>query len=418
MTIMRKHFVRWVCLIGLPVLFWFGSTAGALALTSEQQLFNEAWRVVNQAYVDGTFNHQNWWNLREKALKQPLPDRDATYDSIRQMLASLDDPFTRLLPPAQYRSLRTTTAGELTGVGLQITVNTETGNLEVIAPIEGSPAAIAGLQAHDQILQIDDALSANLTLDEAAEKMRGKIGSVVALRVQKFDQGKLNNAETVSLKRNRIEINPVRYETRKTPNGTLGYIRLTQFNANATKEMADAIQQLERQNVKGYVLDLRNNPGGLLQSGVDIADLWLDPTPVVYTVDRHGLLGSFSSVNPALTHKPLVVLVNRGTASASEILAGALQDSGRATLVGEQTFGKGEIQSLFDLSDGAGLAVTIATYETPSHKNINKVGIAPDLKIAQDLIALDVVATESDRQYQAALDQLNQNQVVAGVPSL
>jgi carboxyl-terminal processing protease len=134
-------------------------------------------------------------------------------------------------------------------------------------------------------------------------------------------------------------------------------------------------------------------------------------------VDRHGLLGSFSAVNPALTHAPLTVLVNRGTASASEILAGALQDTGRATLIGEQTFGKGEIQSLFDLSDGAGLAVTIATYETPSHKNINKVGIAPDLNIAQDLIALDAVATKSDRQYQAALDQLNQTQVVAGVPS-
>lgn len=416
---MGKHVVRWICWIGLPIFLWLSLTTGALALTGEQQLFNEAWRVVNQAYVDGTFNHQNWWNLREKALKQPLSDREATYEAIRKMLASLEDPFTRLLPPAQYRSLRTTTAGELTGVGLQITVNTDTKNLEVIAPIEGSPAAIAGLQAHDQILQIDDALSANLTLDEAAEKMRGQLGSTVTLKVQKFRDGALSSAETIPIRRGRIEINPVRFETRKLVDGTsIGYIRLSQFNANATKDMTEAIQRLEQQRVKGYILDLRNNPGGLLQSGIDIADLWLDPSPVVYTVDRHGLLGSFSAVNPALTHAPLVVLVNRGTASASEILAGALQDTGRATLVGEKTFGKGEIQSLFDLSDGAGLAVTIATYETPSHRNINKVGIAPDLSVAQDVMVLDAIASPQDLQYQAALDQLAQYQVVAGASSL
>jgi carboxyl-terminal processing protease len=413
-AIMRKHFVRWICLVSLPVFIWIGTTTSAIAFTSEQQLFNEAWRIVNQAYVDGTFNHQNWWNLREKALKQPLPNREATYQSIRQMLASLEDPFTRLLPPAQYRSLQTTTAGELTGVGLQITLNTETGNLEVIAPIEGSPAAIAGLQAHDQIVQIDDALTANLSLDESAEKMRGKIGSTVALRIQKFVQGP-SALETIEIKRNRIEINPVRIERRETAGGQpVGYIRLSQFNAKATKEMTDAIQRFEAQKVSGYILDLRNNPGGLLQSGIDIADLWLDPMPVVYTVDRHGLLGSFAAVNPALTHKPLIVLVNRGTASASEILAGALQDAGRAKLIGERTFGKGEIQSLFDLSDGSGLAVTIATYETPSHKNINKVGIAPDLNVKQDLTVLEALATPKDAQYLAALDQLSQHQVVAG----
>lgn len=414
-TIMRKQFVRWICLIILPLLFWFGSERVALAFTGEQQLFNEAWRIVNQAYFDGTFNHQNWWNLRERALKQPLPDREATYKSIRQMLASLDDPFTRLLPPAQYRSLQTMTAGELTGVGLQITLDKTTGNLEVIAPIEGSPAAMAGLQARDQILQIDDALTASLSLDEAAEKMRGKIGSTVLLKVQKFQQGGSESVATVAIKRNRIEINPVRVETRKLADGSpVGYIRLSQFNAKAVKEMTEAIRGLERQHVEGYILDLRNNPGGLLQAGIEIADLWLDPVAVVYTVDRHGLLGSFSAVNEAVTHAPLVVLVNRGTASASEILAGALQDSGRAKLVGEKTFGKGEIQSLFDLSDGSGLAVTIATYETPSHRNINKVGIMPDLEIGQELIALEATATSDDPQYQAALEQLSQTQVVAG----
>jgi carboxyl-terminal processing protease len=412
---MKKSLVGIFSLIALQVFLWLSLTPSALALTSEQLLLNEAWRVVNQAYVDGTFNHQNWWQLREKALKQPLQDRDATYSAIRQMLASLDDPFTRLLPPAQYRSLQTSTAGELTGVGLQISMNTDTGNLEVIAPIEGSPAAIAGLQPRDQILKIDDILTSELTLDEAAERMRGVIGSTVVLQIQ--HQGKIGAVETVSLKRDRIAINPVRPEVRKTPEGkSIGYIRLGQFNANAAKEMKDAIQKLEAQHVKGYILDLRNNPGGLLQSGVDIADFWLDPSPIVYTVDRHGVLGSFEDSSPALTHAPLVVLVNRGTASASEILAGALQDTGRARLIGERTFGKGAIQSLFDLSDGSGLAVTIATYETPSHRNINKVGIDPDQTVSLDAATFDGIATESDRQYQAAVNVLAQG--IAGVPSL
>ncbi len=420
---MKKPLVKILCLILLQVIFWSSWAPSALALTSDQMLLNETWKIVNQAYVDGTFNHQNWWQLREKTLKQPLKDRAATYDAIRQMLATLNDPYTRLLQPAQYRSLQTSTSGELTGVGLQIAVNTDTGYLEVISPIEGSPAAIAHLLPRDQILQIDGVLTTDLTLDEAAEKMRGKTGTVVVLEVQhsaKVDS-KAKTIETVALKRDRIEINPVRSEVRKTPDGSpLGYIRLAQFNANATKDLKTAIETLEAQKVKGYILDLRNNPGGLLQAGVEIADLWMDPQPIVYTVDRHGLLGSFEATTPALTQAPMVVLVNRGTASASEILAGALQDTGRATLVGERTFGKGAIQSLFDLSDGSGLAVTIATYETPNHRNINKVGIEPDREVLLEPTATfdGIAGSGSDRQYLAAVEQLTQTQVAASGASL
>jgi carboxyl-terminal processing protease len=420
---MKKPLVKILCLILLQVIFWSGWAPSALALTSDQMLLNETWKIVNQAYVDGTFNHQNWWQLREKTLKQPLKDRAATYDAIRQMLATLNDPYTRLLQPAQYRSLQTSTSGELTGVGLQIAVNTDTGYLEVISPIEGSPAAIAHLLPRDQILQIDGVLTTDLTLDEAAEKMRGKTGTVVVLEVQhsaKVDS-KAKAIETVALKRDRIEINPVRSEVRKAPDGSqLGYIRLAQFNANATKDLKTAIETLEAQKVKGYILDLRNNPGGLLQAGVEIADLWMDPQPIVYTVDRHGLLGSFEATTPALTQAPMVVLVNRGTASASEILAGALQDTGRATLVGERTFGKGAIQSLFDLSDGSGLAVTIATYETPNHRNINKVGIEPDREVLLEPAATfdGIAGSDSDRQYLAAVEQLTQTQVAASGASL
>jgi carboxyl-terminal processing protease len=152
---MKKLFVKLICLMALQVLVWSSWAPAALALTSDQTLLNEAWKIVNQAYVDGSFNHQNWWQLREKTLKQPLKDRAATYEAIRTMLGTLNDPYTRLLQPAQYRSLQTSTSGELTGVGLQIAVNPDTKYLEVISPIEGSPAAIAHLQPRDQILQID-----------------------------------------------------------------------------------------------------------------------------------------------------------------------------------------------------------------------------------------------------------------------
>jgi carboxyl-terminal processing protease len=179
------------------------------------------------------------------------------------------------------------------------------------------------------------------------------------------------------------------------------------------EKLADAINTLVDQGAEGYLLDLRNNPGGLLQAGIEIARLLLSQGTIVFTVNRQGILDSFEAFGQAITDAPLVVLVNEGTASASEILAGALQDNGRATLVGSTTFGKGLIQSLFDLSDGAGLAVTVAKYETPAHHDINKLGITPDRIIASVPLNRDTIATEADPQYEAALEMLSQATVVA-----
>lgn len=399
-------------LIGVLAWAWLGMTPAAWALTNEQKLYNEAWKIVSQSYVDETFNGQNWWNVRQEALRQPLETRTATYDAIQKMLASLGDPFTRLLRPAQYHSLQTSTSGELTGVGLQIATEPETGYLQVIAPIAGSPAAAAGLLPQDKILKIDATPTPELTLDEAAERMRGKVGSTVVLTVI-HPQGNQQPLE-IPVKRDHITLNPVISELQTTAKGEkVGYLRLTQFNAMATDEMHQALSRLEKQGAESYILDLRNNPGGLLQAGVEIAELFMEPGVVVYTVDRQGVLGSFTTTHQPLTNKPLVVLVNQGTASASEILAGALKDTGRAQLVGEQTFGKGSIQSLFDLSDGAGLAVTIAHYETPAHHDINKVGIAPDLRVALTPIAPDQVATDADSQYHAAIELLQSDSITA-----
>lgn len=327
------------------------------------------------------------------------------------MLAHLDDPFTRLMRPDQYHSLQVNTSGELTGVGLQIALDPDTGILTVIAPLEGSPADKMGIRPRDRVLKIDGFSTQNLSLDDAAARMRGPRGTVVTLTLLRDGTG---IEEDVQLVRDRIALNPVSADLRETSNNHhVGYIRLSQFSANATKEVAQAITRLEKQGADSYILDLRNNPGGLLQAGIDIARLWLDSGTIVYTVNRQGVLGSFDASSPAMTHDPLVVLVNKGTASASEILAGALQDNRRALLVGEKTFGKGLIQSLFDLSDGSGLAVTVAKYETPNHTDINKLGIMPDEVISLDSISRFQVGTEADTQYQAALQVLSQPQSIA-----
>jgi carboxyl-terminal processing protease len=426
----------------MVVLLWSSAIAPAYALTEEQKFLSEVWRVVDRSYVDETFNHQNWWVVREKAIKQPLANREQTYAAIQKMLTLLDDPFTRFLKPEQYRSLQTNTSGELTGVGLQIAQDSTTGNLRVIAPIAGSPADRAGIRPADAIIRIDGRETVGLSLDEAAERMRGPSGSHVLLTIVRStvrpDGGTsvgpaaaLNGAEPgatadtgqdseldVDVVRDRIALNPVVADLRlqTQANGTktkVGYIRLSQFNANATSEVARAINQLEKQGAAAYILDLRNNPGGLLQSGVEIARLWLDAGTIVYTVNRQGVLGSFEAAGKALTQDPLVVLVNQGTASASEILAGALKDNHRAQILGEKTFGKGLIQSLFDLSDGSGVAVTVAKYETPAHIDINKLGIAPDVVVPLNSINVSQVGTAADNQYEAALELLTKDSRVA-----
>jgi carboxyl-terminal processing protease len=411
---MRKN-AFWVTLLfGFSLfLFSFGWTQSAAAFTEEQKLLLQSWRLVNQSYLDETFNHQNWWLIRQKYLKKPLANRQETYTAIEEMLATLDEPFTRLLRPEQYHNLQVSTAGELSGIGLQININPETTQLEVVAPIAGSPAEAAGLGPRDRILEIDGVLTSSLTLDEAAARMRGPRGTKVSLTIQPKDA---NDGVTrqVQIVRDRISLSPV-FATldERIPQLAVGYIRLSQFSANAAQEIAHSVANLDKQGAKAYILDLRNNPGGLLQAGIEIARLWIDDGAIVYTVNRQGMLDSFSASGGALTKAPLTVLVNQGTASASEILAGALQDDGRAALVGEKTFGKGLIQSLFELPDGAGLAITVAKYETPSHKDIHKQGIVPDRVVTQDPITYPQIGTEADLQYQAALEVLTGKTILA-----
>ncbi len=329
---MGNTILRVVAIALLSLLFTVGGyQPSAIALTDEQSLIAEVWRIVNRAYLDEGFNGQNWWFVREQFLKQDLTNRRETYEAIRNMVGSLNDPYTRLLPPEQYRSLQTSTAGELTGVGLQIAKDETDQSLLVIAPIEGSPAAAANVQPRDHIVAIDEHPTQGLTLDEAANLMRGPVGTSVVLTIARDTAP----PKTIELIRDVVNLNPVvtRLQT-VSDTLTIGYIRLSQFNANAVSEVAGAIQEFEAQEANAYILDLRNNPGGLLNAGIEIARQWIDEGTIVYTFGRRGLIDTVEATGHALTHDPLVVLVNEGTASASEILAGALQDNRRAQLIG------------------------------------------------------------------------------------
>lgn len=407
---MMKKIFRVILIVFCVLSVWGAGTPSAHAYSEEHRLLSDVWRIVDRAYVDDTFNGQNWWFVRQRALKTSLSNREETYAAIREMLASLGDPFTRFLDPDQYRSLQTSTSGELTGVGLQISQVDETGELRVISPVEGSPADLAGIQPKDRILKIDGVSTTQLSLDEAAERMRGPIGSHVILTVVHGDESPTD----VEITRDRISLNPVYADLHSYDADTdIGYIRLSQFNANATEEVTHAIERLDKQGADAYILDLRNNPGGLLQAGIEIARLWLDQGTIVYTVNRYGIQDSVEASGNALTDAPLAILVNGGTASASEILSGALQDNGRAVLVGERTFGKGLIQSLFNLADGSGLAVTVAKYETPNHTDINQHGIEPDVLVSSEPLSRDKLASSSDQQYAQAVQLLAPDVVLA-----
>jgi carboxyl-terminal processing protease len=245
----------------------------------------------------------------------------------------------------------------------------------------------------------------NKALNKLLNKNNKQPGNQLNAKAGQIDSQIKEQTLDFTIVRDRIEVNPVIAKLNQEKGHKVGYVRLNQFNGNAAAEMKSAIKQMETKGADRYVLDLRGNPGGLLNAGVEIARMWLSKGAIVYTADRNGIQESFAAKGKALTEDPMVVLINGGTASASEILAGALHDNGRATLVGTRTFGKALIQSLINLGDGSGIALTIAKYETPNHTDINKVGIDPDLEFPLNApITREQLGTNEDPQYVAALE--------------
>lgn len=377
---------------------------------SPKELIDEVWQIIDRTYVDATFNQVDWKAVRTEYLDRPYTSQEEAYTAIKEMLGKLEDPYTRFMTPEEFRNMQIDTSGELTGVGIQLSQDEETKELVVVSPIEDTPAFKAGVQSRDVILKIDGASTEGMDVNDAVQLIRGPVGTEVNLTIRRDEK-----VLEFTLTRDRIEIHSVRYEYRQEGATPIGYVRLTQFSANAAPEMQDALQELEQQNVAGYILDLRSNPGGLLKASIDIARMWMGNGTIVSTVNRRGIVHEEAANAHSLTAKPLVVLVDGGSASASEILSGALQDNHRATLVGTQTFGKGLVQSVNRLGDGSGLAVTIAKYLTPSGRDINKLGIEPDIIV--DLTEAqqeelgnnrDLIGTVEDPQYAKALETLQQ----------
>jgi carboxyl-terminal processing protease len=376
---------------------------------SPKEVMDQAWQIVFRDYLDinGKYTPEQWRQLRREVLAKSYGSTKEAYEAIRGMLAGLDDPYTRFMDPREFKEMQIDTSGELSGVGIQLSLDKDTKELVVVSPIEGSPASRAGVQPKDVITAIDGKSTKGMSTEDAVKLIRGQAGTTVTLTLKRKAQ-----VLEVPLTRERIELHAVDHQINTTPDGVkVGYIRLKQFNANATKDMRQAVQELESQGVQGYVLDLRSNPGGLLMASVEIARQWLNEGTIVSTKTRNGITDVKRATGRALTDKPLVVLVNEGSASASEILSGALQDNKRAVLVGQKTFGKGLVQSVRGLSDGSGMTVTIAKYLTPSGRDIHKHGISPDVaakmgELEAQRLRLEDLGTKKDSQYRVAENTL------------
>ena len=373
---------------------------------SYKEVIDHVWQIVYRDFLDssGKFQKSNWINLRKEVLSKTYSDSNEAYDAIRDMLSNLDDSYTRFLEPKEFNQMRIDTSGELTGVGIQIVKDKESDDLIIISPIEGTPAFDAGIKARDKILSIDDISTEGMNIEEAVKLIRGQRGTKVKLEILRGSKSFFK-----ILSREKIEIKSVSSKVNQTKNGLLiGYVRIKQFNANASKETRDAIKDLETKKVAGYVLDLRSNPGGLLESSIDISRHFINKGVIVSTVSKDGLKETKKGNGQALTKKPLVVLVNEGSASASEIVSGAIKDNKRGKLVGKKTFGKGLVQSMRTLVDGSGLTVTVAKYLTPNGTDINKSGIIPDIEVKMNInpILQREIGTRKDKQYRAGEKEL------------
>jgi carboxyl-terminal processing protease len=381
----------------------------ARIMDSPKEVIDQTWQIVFRDYLDvnGKYTPERWRGLRQDVLAKSYPSSKDAYEAIRGMLASLDDPYTRFLDPREFKEMQIDTSGELSGVGIQLSLDKDSKELVVVAPIEGSPASRAGVLPKDVITAIDGKSTKGMSTEDAVRLIRGQEGTRVTLTIRRRSQ-----VLDVALTRERIELQAVDTQINSGPDGVrIGYIRLKQFNANATKDMRKALREMESAGVDGYVLDLRSNPGGLLMASVEIARQWLNEGTIVSTKTRSGITDVKRATGRALTDKPLVVLVNEGSASASEILSGALQDNKRAVLVGQKTFGKGLVQSVRGLSDGSGMTVTIAKYLTPRGRDIHKHGIVPDVqaKLSEQeakRLQLEDLGTSRDSQYRVAENAL------------
>ncbi len=380
-----------------------------LIQSSPKEVIDQVWQIIYRDYMDsnGKYEKKKWLKIRNKLLANRYNNSEDSYEAIRGMLSVLEDPYTRFLSPKEFNQMRIDTSGELTGIGIQISIDENSNNIIVIAPIEGAPAFNAGILANDLIISIDGNQTKGMSIDKVVSLIRGKIGSYVNLGILRG-----NEIINLTIVRDRIEISSVSSKINYLNSGiSIGYIRLKQFSANASKEMRRTLLSLEKKGLDAYVIDLRNNPGGLLESSIDISRQLLNKGIIVSTKTKSEITNIRRARGNALTSKPIAILVNEGSASASEILSGAIQDNNRGILVGKKTFGKGLVQSVRPLVDGSGLTVTVAKYLTPNGTDIHKNGIIPDIQASlvtknKTTLLSEKLGSASDNQYSIAVKAL------------
>ena len=389
-----KKFIK----TSFAILTAFYISTGISFAATPAELYDDVWKIVNKKFYDPTNNSQDWarWRYRYDHKLKTVED---AYIAIDTMLASLNDPYTRFLPPKEFSEETQSIRGSLKGIGTQIGLRD--GELVIIAPLEDSPAERAGLLADDKILEINGESTKGINVDAAADKIRGEKGTTVNLLIQR--KGVPNKIYTII--RDEIEVKSVSckppIDTVVIPND-IQYIRLSSFiSKNASTEIETILNDCS--NKKGIILDLRSNPGGLLTNAIYISDMLLKGGVIVSTVDRDRYKTTTRARYGQVSEKPIVVLINKGSASASEILSGALKDNHRATIIGEQSFGKGLVQEINKLPDEAGMNITIQRYLTPSGQDINKKGITPDVVIE---LTEEHVKNKDDVQLKKAIEVL------------
>mmetsp|Transcript_27655 Transcript_27655/g.36287 ORF Transcript_27655/g.36287 Transcript_27655/m.36287 type:complete len:517 (+) Transcript_27655:76-1626(+) len=354
------------------------TAANAAELTEEQRVVAQTWRVVDKLYVDRTFNGLDWFKVRQDAVKKKYKSMDEAYETISSFVAKLDDPYTRFLVPSKYRSLVNSATGEVAGIGVELFVDSKSGFVSLADVIPGSPAESAGLKPGDLLVEVSAENTKGEIPDDTATRLRGPIGTKVGL-VAERDGEKIE----LILKREKVKIQGVRYSMETASSGKkVGVIKIKSFSTNTADDVSSALTALKKEGAQEFILDMRGNPGGYLPGGVDTARLFLPKdSSIVYVISKTGVVDAQSaSVDGPEISVPLLVAVDERTASAAEVVSAALKENGRAKLVGKQTFGKGVIQTIEGLDGDAGVAVTVAKYETPKRNNINKVGIPVDIQ--------------------------------------
>ena len=345
-------------------------------------LFGEVLEKINEEYVDEI-------------------DQSESMDSaINGLLQSLD-PYSAYMSPEIFNEMQTETSGEFGGLGIEVSM--ESGVVKVISPIDDTPASRAGIKAGDYIVKINDTQVQGKSLAEAVDLMRGPVGSGIELTIRRRGEKK---ALTFNITREIIQIASVKSDLLED---NIGYIRLTSFNDNSGKQIEKEIKKLEKnKKVKSYILDLRNNPGGLLSQAIKITDFFLNNGEIVSTKSRKPSENRrwFAKQGDLTNGKTLIVLINYGSASASEIVAGALKDHKRAILLGENSFGKGSVQSIIPLKNDGAIRLTVAKYYLPSGKSISDVGVSPDIDISEETDDFKI-KTDTDNQLSYAIKLLN-----------